>query len=80
MQKNKSLEQISQQPSKRGTGLSNVLKSTAAAAFGVQSQANRERDFSQGKPVHFIIAGVAATVVFLLCIGLFVKIMIATNS
>ena len=67
-------------PSERGTGLTNVLKSTAAAAFGVQSQANRERDFAQGRPIHFIIAGLVATVVLLLCIGMFVKIMIATNS
>jgi len=67
-------------PSKAGTGLTNVLKSAAAAAFGVQSQANRERDFARGKPIHFILAGVIATLVFLFCVGLFVKIMIATNS
>lgn len=67
-------------PSDRGTGLANVLKSAAAAAFGVQSQANRERDFTSGKPIHFIIAGVLATLIFLVCVGLFVKIMIATNT
>jgi len=67
-------------PSKGGTGLFNVLKSATAAAFGVQSQANRERDFAHGKPVHFIVAGGVATLIFLICVGLFVKIMIATNS
>jgi len=67
-------------PTDGGTGLANVLKSAAAAAFGVQSQANRERDFTKGKPIHFIIAGIIATLVFLGCVGLFVKIMIATNS
>ena len=63
-----------------GTGLVNVLKSVAAAAFGVQSRANRERDFTKGKPIHFIIAGVLATLEFIFCLGLFVKIMIATNA
>lgn len=63
-----------------GTGIFSVLKSTAAAAFGVQSQANREKDFTEGKPIHFIIAGLIATLAFLLCIGLLVKVMIATNS
>ena len=63
-----------------GTGFVNVMKSAMAAAFGVQSQANRERDFTQGKPLHFIAAGIAATLIFLLCVGLFVKLMIATGT
>lgn len=65
---------------KGGTGFINVMKSTLAAAFGVQSQANRERDFTQGKPIHFIVAGIVATLIFLVCIGLLVKLMIATNT
>lgn len=63
-----------------GTGFTGALKSAAAAAFGVQSQANRERDFSQGKPIHFIVAGIAATLIFILGVILFVKIMLATGS
>jgi len=63
-----------------GTGFFNVLKSAIAAAFGVQSSKNRERDFKQGKPIHFIVAGVLLTITFLLLIGLFVKVMISTNS
>ena len=63
-----------------GTGFFNVVKSAIAAAFGIQSQANRERDFKHGKPMHFIIAGILTTLVFLLCVGLFVKIMITTNT
>lgn len=61
-----------------GTGFINVLKSAMSAAFGVQSSKNRERDFTQGKPIHFIIAGIFLTLSFLLFIGLMVKIMIAT--
>jgi len=45
--------------------------------FGVQSNKNRERDFSQGKPIHFIIAGVFLTLCFLAVVGLFVKLMLA---
>lgn len=63
-----------------GTGLVNVLKSAAAAAFGVQSQSNRENDFQHGKPVHFIIAGILMTLLFLGGVGLFVKFMISTST
>ena len=64
----------------QGTGFLNVIKSALAAAFGVQSSANRERDFSDGKPIHFIIAGVVLLLLFLLLIGFSVKIMIAAFS
>lgn len=64
----------------KGTGFFNVVKSAASAAFGIQSQANRQRDFESGKPIHFIIAGIVTTLLFLLGVGLFVKIMIATNT
>ncbi|MFT5636940.1 MAG: hypothetical protein ACI89T_002409 [Cognaticolwellia sp.] len=42
-----------------------TLKSVGAAFFGVQSDKNRERDFTQGKFSHFIIAGVIAVVLFI---------------
>ena len=42
-----------------------TLKSVAAAFFGVQSDKNRNRDFSQGKASHFIIAGIVGVVVFI---------------
>ncbi|SET17908.1 DUF2970 domain-containing protein [Thalassotalea agarivorans] len=42
-----------------------TLKSVAAAFFGVQSDKNRERDFTQGKFSHFVVAGVIAVVVFI---------------
>ena len=43
-----------------------VLSSTLAAAFGVQSRKNRERDFTKGKPSQFIFMGIGFTVVFVL--------------
>lgn len=46
-----------------------IAGSAAAAAFGVQSRANRERDFTRGKPLHFIIAGIVFTAVFVLVVA-----------
>ncbi len=42
-----------------------VVKSTFAAALGVQSAENRERDFQHGSPKAFIIAGLIFTVLFI---------------
>jgi amino acid permease len=49
-----------------GIGWLNVAKSTIAAACGVQSNTNRQRDFQQGKPGAFIIAGLIFVLVFIL--------------
>ncbi|GAB3681664.1 DUF2970 domain-containing protein [Salinisphaera aquimarina] len=38
--------------------------SVLAAFFGVQSSANRERDFTRGKASHFILLGLLATALF----------------
>ena len=45
-----------------------LLKSTFSAFLGVQSNANRERDFAQGKMSHFIWMGLLFGVVFVLTI------------
>jgi hypothetical protein len=45
-----------------------LLSSTIAAALGVQSRANRERDFTRGKALHFIFMGIAFTVFFVLAV------------
>jgi Protein of unknown function (DUF2970) len=54
-----------------------IAGSTMAAAFGVQNKANRERDFSRGKPLHFIIAGIVFTVVFVLAVVVVVKLVLS---
>jgi hypothetical protein len=41
-----------------------MMHSVLAAAFGVQSGKNRARDFTHGKPSHFILLGIVFTVVF----------------
>lgn len=58
-------KQDEQRP-RRGVGWLNVAKSTIAAACGVQTNANRERDFQQGKPVAFIVAGLIFVLLFIL--------------
>lgn len=45
-----------------------LLQSVAAAMLGVQSDKARQRDFSRGKPLHFVIIGLAATLVFVLAV------------
>ena len=44
------------------------MSSVLAAAFGVQSSKNRERDFKQGKARHFIIGGIIFTLLFMLSV------------
>ncbi|MCO6057374.1 DUF2970 domain-containing protein [Pseudomonas sp. MOB-449] len=53
-----------------------MLQSVLAAAFGVQSGKNRARDFSRGKPSHFIILGVLFTTVFVLLLFGLVKLVL----
>lgn len=53
-----------------------MLQSVLSAALGVQSRKNRSRDFSRGKPSHFIILGVLFTVVFVLVIFAVVKLVL----
>ncbi|MBD2839020.1 DUF2970 domain-containing protein [Pseudomonas sp. JM0905a] len=53
-----------------------MLQSVLAAAFGVQSGKNRTRDFSRGKPSHFIILGVLFTAIFVLLLFGLVKVIL----
>ncbi len=49
----------------KNSSLTNTFKSVAAAFFGVQSNKNRERDFSQGKLSHFIVVGLIGVIMFI---------------
>ena len=53
-----------------------VLSSTAAAAFGVQSSKNRERDFTRGKASQFIVMGIIFTVLFVLAVVAVVQLVL----
>ncbi len=60
-------------------GFLGALKSTFAAFFGVQSEQQRKEDFAEGKPVHFILAGLVATLLFVLCIIIVVRLLLANT-
>ena len=47
-------------------GFWQLVKSTLAAFIGVQSNANRERDFRHGKISHFILMGLLFGAIFVL--------------
>lgn len=47
--------------------------SILAAAFGVQTQRARVRDFTQGNPTAYIIGGIVFTVTFVLTLMLIVR-------
>jgi len=51
---------------RKGIGFLGTIQSTIAAACGVQSKVNRERDFANAKPSTFVIAGVVFVIVFIL--------------
>ena len=60
----------------QGLSFWQMLGSVMAAAFGVQSKKNRERDFSQGKPIHFIMLGIGFTVAFVLIMTFIVQVIL----
>jgi hypothetical protein len=45
--------------------ISNTIKSVASAFLGVQSDKNREKDFTEGKFSHFVIVGLLAVILFI---------------
>lgn len=54
-----------------------IILSTLAAAFGVQSSKNRERDFTSGSVTTYIIAGVIFTAVFVFGVIFIVRLVLA---
>ena len=55
-------------------------QSTMAAAFGVQSNENRKRDFTRGKASHFILMGIAFTTVFVLVLVGIVRLILSVAA
>ena len=56
-----------------------VLVSAFAAAFGVQSKNNLERDFNSNSIWPFIIAGLIFTLVFIAVVATVVKLVLAAH-
>lgn len=61
---------------RKGTGIKSVVFSALSAAFGVQKKSNLERDFQQGKPAHYIIAGIIGTALFVVVLMLIVHVVL----
>ncbi|MOA06492.1 hypothetical protein D3C78_1261280 [compost metagenome] len=57
-----------------------MLQSVLAAAFGVQSGKNRARDFSRGKPSHFILLGLLFTGIFVLLLYSVVRLVLQLSG
>lgn len=57
-----------------------VVGSVLAAGFGVQSKKNRERDFQHGKPIIFIGAGIAFTVLFIFSVIMVVRTVLGNAA
>jgi hypothetical protein len=55
-----------------------VIGSVVAAAFGVQTAANRERDFQGGSAIPYLVAGVVFTLLFILGIVGVVKLVLGS--
>lgn len=63
----------------KNSSINNTIKSVAAAFFGVQSNKNRERDFSEGKLSHFIIVSVIGVLLFIAVLIAIVMIVISST-
>ena len=55
-----------------------IIGSTFAAAIGVQSKANKKRDFSQGKPAQFIFAGLIFATIFVVSVVAIVRAVLSS--
>ena len=62
-----------------GTGLKALVLSTLSAAFGVQKKANQEKDFREGNPAHFVIAGIVGTALLIAILLLVVHAVLGGN-
>ena len=63
------------QQQQKPPGLRALLQSVLAAALGVQSSKNRERDFTDGKASHFIVAGMVFTFLFIATVATIVNLV-----
>jgi len=69
-----------QEQTEEGLGFFELLGSTLAAAFGVQSSRNRARDFRRGRPGQFVAMGIAFTVVFVVAMIFLVNLVLSLTS
>ncbi len=56
--------------------LKQVIQSVLAAAIGVQSEENRQRDFEHGSLASYLVVGAIATVLFILVLVTIVSFIV----
>ena len=66
-----------EETSKQKPRFGSVILSIFAAAIGVQSDKNRERDFANGSPFTFIIGGFVFTILFIATVALIVGLVLS---
>lgn len=64
----------------KSPGLMQIVTSVFAAAFGVQSSKNQERDFKHGKARIFIISGIVFTLLFILTVFTLVRLVLTQSG
>ena len=58
-------------------GILQVIQSVLAAAFGVQTEEARKRDFTRGNPLAYIIGGIVFTVLLIVTLVVIVRIVLS---
>ena len=66
-----------EEKSKQKPRFGSVILSILAAAIGIQSDKNRERDFANGSPFTFIIGGFVFTILFIATVALIVGLVLS---
>lgn len=66
--------------SDKAPGFFDIVLSTVAAAFGVQSKRNYQRDFKNGNIWVFIAAGVIFTVLFVAVVAAIVTTVLSADA
>ncbi len=70
---------VSQDPFSRPS-LFQVILSVLASFFGVQNRQNFERDFKHGKAAHYIVIGLAMTIVLVVALVSLVKLVLRVSG
>ena len=68
------------QDNEKPHGLRDVVAGILAAAIGVQSNKNRERDFTHGSARQFIVVGLIATLLFITAVYAVVRLVIRLSG
>jgi len=71
---------VTEESKPKKPGLGSLVKSILAAAIGVQSNKNRERDFQEGNPLAFIIGGFVFTLLFIATMATVVGLVLSNNG